>query len=215
MKNTVHKEMAEKFHERGFLVVENVLEKEKVEEMFEMGMKNFEQLQKHIEQENLPLGIGIKEGYLEVVQRHPFRFEMPFMMDHPAFDHVAKHPEILALVKSILGEEIHIVNRSLVISLPGAADQSWHSDGPHVSMTQDLPCHCLNVFVPLVDVHDLNGPTSFRPASQYYTRDLSKLFMKAFMKKQLHPIESPNLDKGSILLFDYRVLHRGLANQSR
>ena len=47
--------------------------------------------------------------------------------------------------------------------LPGAGDQAWHSDGAHVSLSKHLPCHVLNVFIPLVDLTLELGPTEFRP----------------------------------------------------
>ena len=45
-----------------------------------------------------------------------------------------------------------IALRFVLMALPGAATQGWHADGGHLSPTEHLPCHCLNVFVPLVDV---------------------------------------------------------------
>jgi hypothetical protein len=45
--------------------------------------------------------------------------------------------------------------------------QTWHRDGPSLfkgwSATRHHPTHCLNVFVPLVDVTVHNGPTEFVP----------------------------------------------------
>lgn len=194
------------FDERGFLVIPDIFTSNEINSMQLVAMDNFDAINSSIEKKNILLGIGIKEGYKEIVQRHLKRFEMPFRMDNDTFDMAACNPIILGIVTRILGEGHKIINRSLVISLPGALDQSWHSDGPHLSVTTDLPCHCLNVFIPLVDVDMINGPTAFRPESCYYTRDLSKLYMKAFMKKTLKPIESPCLKKGSILMFDYRSL---------
>lgn len=194
------------FNKKGFLVIPDVISSDEINSMRLIAMNNFHDANACIESRNISLGIGIKEGYKEIVQRHLRRFEMPFKMDNDIFDIAACNPVILGIVSSILGDDCKIINRSLVISLPGANDQSWHSDGPHLSLTKDLPCHCLNVFIPLVDVDMVNGPTSFRPESCSYTRDLSKLYMKAFMKKTLKPIESPCLKRGSILMFDYRLV---------
>ena len=44
------------------------------------------------------------------------------------------------------------------------------------------------------------GPTEFRPCSQQLTRNLSKMYLAAFMKKKLEKVEAPILKKGSILL---------------
>ena len=62
--------------------------------------------------------------------------------------------------------------------------QAWHSDGPHLSATADLPCHCLNVFVPLVDVTACNGPTEIRPGSVSMTRNLKVEMLKAMVGKR-------------------------------
>jgi hypothetical protein len=194
------------FNSKGFLVIPDVISLDEINSMRIIAMNNFHAVNTNIEIRDIPLGVGIKEGYKEIVQRHLSRFEMPFKMDNDIFDIAACNPIILGIVTSILGADHKIINRSLVISLPGANDQSWHSDGPHLSLTEDLPCHCLNVFIPLVDIDMVNGPTSFRPESCAYTRDLSKLYMKAFMKKALKPIESPCLKRGSILMFDYRLV---------
>ena len=46
------------------------------------------------------------------------------------------------------------------------------------------------------------------------TRDLTTLFLAAAIKKRLEPLQAPIVAQGSAVLFDYRVLHRGLANTS-
>lgn len=122
-------------------------------------------------------------------------------MSESVFDFVLENEQLKATVASILGCSDYVVaNRSLVISMPGCSDQAWHSDGPHMSATEDLPCHCFNVFIPLVDVTEENGPTEIRPESQFYTRDLAKSMLLARIKKTLKPVVGPNVLKGSILL---------------
>ena len=197
---------AEIFVQRGFCSVENIFSVEDVEAMNTTAMENFRILLSLLEINNLSLGIGIKNGWKEIVQRHPNRYEMTFRMSSEVFKSASENPVVLALVTAILGPKPKVINVSVVISLPQAQDQSWHSDGPHLSLSSDLPCHCLNVFIPLVDIDQENGPTSIRPESHLYTRDLKKLYMRAFAKKKLQAIESPCLSKGSILLFDYRYL---------
>ena len=120
----------------------------------------------------------------------------------------------MKVVRGVLGKDCVVINKSLVVSLPGAETQAWHSDGPHLDLGKDLPCHCLNVFVPLVDVDMTNGPTEMRPGSVSLTRDLKKAYMRAFLTKKLRPVDCPTLKKGSVLMFDYRILHRGKANNS-
>ena len=195
---------ASEFVERGFLTVDNIFSASDMDLLHMEATANFTTIRRLINIRNLCLGIGIKQGFKEIVQRHLNRFEMTFEMNSGAFHSITEDTVIVGLVASILGSEFKVLNISLVLSLPGATNQSWHSDGPHLSVTTDLPCHCLNIFIPLIDVDMVNGPTSFRPESHLYTRDLSRLYMKAFAKKTLRAIESPCLCRGSILLFDYR-----------
>mmetsp|Transcript_29168 Transcript_29168/g.49050 ORF Transcript_29168/g.49050 Transcript_29168/m.49050 type:complete len:258 (-) Transcript_29168:762-1535(-) len=203
------------FNRNGFHVLNNVFDSALIETIKSIAMNNYEEIMRVINENQLHFEIGIKHGFKEIVQRHPMRFEMPHKMDDEVFDFVLKNTTIQNAVSSILECDDYIVsNRSLVVSLPGCGDQGWHSDGPHMSTSAHLPCHVLNVFIPLVDIVDLNGPTEFRPGSHYYTRNLAQSMLLAKIKKTLKPVESPNLSQGSILLFDYRVLHRGLRNSS-
>jgi ectoine hydroxylase-related dioxygenase (phytanoyl-CoA dioxygenase family) len=67
------------------------------------------------------------------------------------------------------------------------------------------PCHAINVFIPLVDLHEKNGPTEFCIGTHYlgyedYNKDL---------------IDIPLAKAGSPVIFDYRLGHRGLGNNSK
>lgn len=191
----------ESFNRDGYVVVNDVFPPGKVSSLGDTVMAKFKELTSMIDNNKLEFGVGIKFGYQEIVQRHPLRYEMPYKMTDALFDFVLEDATIRGVVCAILECDDYIVaNRSLVISLPGCENQAWHTDGPHMSATKDLPCHCLNVFVPLVDVDLSNGPTEFRPASQYYTRDLAKSMLMAKIKKTLRPIETPCVSKGSVLL---------------
>ena len=82
-----------------------------------------------------------------------------------------------------------------VISSPGASTQAWHSDGSAYGL--------FNVFVPLLPLTKLNGPTEIRPGTHRnagWTRGL------------VAPRTAPLLGAGDVLIFDYRCRHRGLAN---
>ena len=196
--------LGQKFHKDGFLVVENVFDATLISSLYQQAVHNFNEVNQIIQNQDLEFGVGVKYGFKEIVQRHPNRYEMPYGMSEALFDFVLEKEQLRAIVASILNCDDYVVaNRSLVVSMPGCSDQAWHSDGPHMSATQDLPCHCFNVFIPLVDVTEENGPTEIRPESQFYTRDLTKSMFLAKIKKTLKPVVGPNLSKGSILLVSY------------
>jgi Phytanoyl-CoA dioxygenase (PhyH) len=116
---------------------------------------------------------------------------------------------------SILYSNINLIHLSLLVASPGSSDQAWHADGGHVSLQQHLPCHCFNIFIPLQDTPHSMGPTELRPASHLLTRgDLAKNMLVAKCRKTLQPPVWPALNLGDVLIFDYRILHRGRANNN-
>jgi len=78
-----------------------------------------------------------------------------------------------------------------VISEPGALAQPSHRDGPDGLVT---------VFAPLTAFVPCNGPTELSPSTHRGGGDDSSSV-------------APLLQPGDVLLFDYRCLHRGLANE--
>ena len=107
-----------------------------------------------------------------------------------------------------------LCNLSLIVATPGCTSQSWHADGGHISLSQHERCHVFNVFIPLVDVPLSMGPTELRPGTHYHTRNLAPMMLAAKARKSLRPPVCAELKIGDALVFDYRILHRGMANVS-
>jgi hypothetical protein len=123
-------------------------------------------------------------------------------------------PVVFTLLEAKDWNELSICNLSLVISTPGSTEQSWHADGGHVNLQRHLPCHVMNIFVPLHDLNLAMGPTELRPGTHYHTRNLAPMMLAAACRKTLRRPVAPILATGDVLIFDYRVLHRGLANKT-
>ena len=70
------------FHSDGYLVVEDVFEESLIDDLYTKGMQNFNELISYQESNALPMGIGVKHCYKEIVQRHLNRYEMPYKMDN-------------------------------------------------------------------------------------------------------------------------------------
>ena len=81
----------------------------------------------------------------------------------------------------------------------------WHCDG---AMAGLVTC-----FVPLVDVHRRNGPTELRPGS-HAAGDVYAFGRWLDAGDPRVACVAPELRAGEVLLFDYRVSHRGRANRS-
>ena len=90
------------------------------------------------------------------------------------------------------------------MSLPGAESQVYHQDGVHLNQKVHKPCYAINVFIPLVDYNNTNGPTEFCLGSHY-------LGHENFVKENTF---IPIVKAGTPVIFDYRLGHRGLRNFS-
>lgn len=106
-------------------------------------------------------------------------------------------------VKAILGDDCDCIYKGVMLSLPGSFPQPWHQDGPHLSEKKHLSAHCLNVFVPLVDLTTANGPTEFVPTTQVLGK----------FDAPENPV-AVCASAGDVVLMDYRIKHRGLGNNS-
>lgn len=226
------------FERDGYVVLEQFLSPSCLEDWFEFSDQIWKEIFQVLHSNNhtrfpshcqfdeagdrvYALSKGIKNCFREIVMRSPGRYEIsllhPFTSRHPPLE------MILEKLATILPPFFHmdrwndlqICNISLIVSTPGSTEQAWHADGGHVSVTEHLPCHCLNVFLPLTQVTEENGPTEFRPGSQMHTRNLVPMMLAAKARKTLRKPTAPLLAVGDALVFDYRVLHRGKANKCR
>jgi hypothetical protein len=165
---------------------------------------------------------GTANGYAEIVARAPGRYDMLYGADTAPFDDPELHRDATwrPLVDELLGGEATLLFCGLLMTLGGAVEQPWHTDGEHLFGPEipTLPPHCLNVFVPLVDISPENGGTELCPGSHHLTRGVPEIYeqssdhMKTIgWRGRPLPLTIP---AGSALLFDYRLLHRGLANRT-
>ena len=107
-----------------------------------------------------------------------------------------------------------------VMSLPGCADQTIHADTAHLYVHAQLPGHYVNLFLPAVSPAD--GSDAFEVGQTAYVCGTHLLSVSAKVMTQEGGQEAlnarlvrPHLRAGDGLLFDCRILHFGLANQSK
>ena len=93
-----------------------------------------------------------------------------------------------------------------VVSFPGAPAQHFHADGRARGIA--------NCFVPLVDVPPELGPTRFLVGSHAWGHDDPYPTRSERRRMDLAPEVAPPLGMGSVLVYDYRVMHAGGANAS-
>jgi len=100
---------------------------------------------------------------------------------------------------------VSLVHKGAFLSTPGAETQIYHQDGVHLNKKYQKPCHAINVFIPLVDLTEKNGPTEFCIGTHH-------LGYESYNKEL---IDTPLASKGVPIIFDYRLGHRGLGNNSQ
>jgi len=187
-----------------------------------------------------PIGIGSRQGYHELVQRSPGRFDVP--MSEPdlvpiwgAQGSTAPGVPWLGLVQAVLGPKAQPSFCGVVFSRPGSPAQQWHIDSPHEA-AEARPAHAVNVLLALADIPLVAGPTEVARGTHLKTNHLARPWLDrdTLLYQSEIEVTPASLDgaepkaqtapalpavqpmaAGDCLIFDDRILHRGLANNSR
>ena len=117
---------------------------------------------------------------------------------HEAMDEIVPHvlealwsndqDNIIDDITNFNDRSSYVAASGYLINKPGSKSQNWHKDGPDAGF--------IDCFVPLIDLNEEFGPTAFLLGD----KEDNELV--------------PMLNKGNILLFDYRTIHRGQGNTS-
>ena len=200
------------FEKDGFVVLRSVAEDVNIAACHDEALNIWRQ---RLEACNGSMSLGQRGGYKQIVQRHAGRYEVRLAKEETHHLDILKETLLARLpfrvAKASLGADVAVCATSVVIADESCAAQTWHVDGAHLSLANHEPCHCLNIFFPLVDLTKSSG-TELRPGSHFLTRNMAKQLLLAKAKKTLRPTLTPSLALGDCLLFDYRLLYRGLAN---
>lgn len=177
----------------------------------------------------LPLGIGSAKGFDEVVVRSPGRYDVPVPFSR--FEEKDLETLEVAALSGLgaRGEDAKRAFCGVVCSDPGSTAQEWHVDSLHLSR-EHKPANLVNVLLALEDVTEDMGPTELVEGTHVLSNHLdenleaSKVGASLAYQTGRNSPESIGaassrsaslaMSKGSALLFDDRILHRGLANKS-
>ncbi|MCP1381196.1 phytanoyl-CoA dioxygenase family protein [Runella salmonicolor] len=120
------------------------------------------------------------------------------------------NPFVLNFLRSIFNNCFIISDLTCVSSLPGAKKMRIHRDGAifeGLALAPLLPAHAIGLLIPLIPFTRLNGPTRYWPGSHRINQSL------ADFEENLNFIE-PEIDTGSCILMDHRLVHSGNPNRS-
>lgn len=123
--------------------------------------------------------------------------------------------------RRVLPRRPRVITRGTVTSLPGAVAQNFHADGSpmHFALAAKLPRFRLfQVFFPLVDIEQDSIGTQFWPGSHLSRREREYWRWQGVSgllesdHEAMGSMLAPACPAGSIIIFDYRIIHRGLPN---
>ena len=155
-------------------------------------------------------------------QRSPGRYELLSPMESPfTSEKLLRNPLLLPLMQRTLStQRIEVDTHSSVTSLGNTPAQHWHRDAGfiHSTVKDQLPPHGLVVFIPLVDVDVDMGPTMFLTGSHISCErnEQKEINLDNWVLEEcpfVGPVVRTPAPKGSAIIFDLRILHRGLANK--
>ena len=210
----------------GYLLVEDLCDPAFVAHLLEVSLRRSDQVMSALGTQSI--GIGSAAGFDEVVQRSPGRWDIPISPDEFGVDE--RDLPWWPLIAAVLGEDAEHSFSGVVYSDPGSPAQHWHIDSPHVSANH-LPAHALNVMIALHDMPVTMGPTEIARGSHRLTNHLQNSALVSNELVYQHETTMPEqlvantqesvpegvssaLSAGSCLIFDDRILHRGLGNTS-
>lgn len=217
---------AERLSSEGIVVVVDLCDQASVSKMLAVCGRRLDEARRALGSRDI--GIGSAAGYDEIVQRSPGRWDVPFPPEEFGIDH--REMPWWPLVAEVLGDDAEVPFSGLVSSEPGSPSQHWHSDSPHEAPEHRAP-HALNVLVALHDIPMEMGPTEFATGSHVLTNHLSNTSLVVEQLIYQHEATTPEtlvegtgrpipearsraLASGACVVFDDRILHRGMANGS-
>ena len=224
-RNSLHN-LLDQLDKDGFVLLHRLCGNEFVERIMDVARQRIRVVQKALGTKEI--GIGSAAGYEEIVQRSPGRWDVPITPQQFGFDE--RELPWSPLITAGLGADAEHSFSGVVFSYPDSPAQCWHTDSPHVAAEHIAP-HALNVLVALHDIPLEMGPTEFARGSHFLTNHLSNPSLERDELIYQHAHTSPEwlvkdtqdpvpescaseLAAGSCVVFDDRLLHRGLANRS-
>jgi len=193
------------------------------------------------QRQNSEIGIGSASGFYEICLRSKGRYDLPTWIHgcestNTWSEEEAFPPNLLVtldeIVRSVLGENSHDSTvehafSGIVVSNPGSPNQYWHSDSLHEKSSHHQPANVLNVLVATDSIPVQKGPTEFIPGSHIMTNHYTNKMVSSnsiVYQNETNTPESIGMSSGgaftmalparSAVIFDDRILHRGLGNMS-
>eukprot|EP01090_Pellita_catalonica_P009030 TRINITY_DN20093_c0_g1_i1.p1 TRINITY_DN20093_c0_g1~~TRINITY_DN20093_c0_g1_i1.p1 ORF type:complete len:364 (+),score=55.91 TRINITY_DN20093_c0_g1_i1:30-1094(+) len=211
-----------KFGETGVVHLrENIFPKEYLKTLSEAAAKDVAAMQSRLEKLNINYHSQTHSfSFNEVASRCPGRIDFRHNLtkflapDSP----LLANPILQSILSEIFQDDFKFNFGGIVSSFPGSKDQEWHQDGSHLFPELEdmqLPTHAVTIFIPLIDVDQKLGPTQYVPKS--HKLEIREGIMELLIDDKIDAVEKQSVSvtgavRGSATIFDYRLIHRGVAN---
>ena len=210
-----------KFAEFGILIHTNALDSNTVEALHQVACHAIFEAEQAVAERRPDLLLGVDLfAFAEFSSRGSQRFDLLFSDEEERCNKVfeiARTAPWIALIKTVLGDEFCCMV-SVVYSRPGSEAQDWHTDGAHIgrssgwddSAFEPTPPYAVCVFLALVDLDRTVGFTQFWPGTHRY----SGLAGFGHAAPLLGCAVDAIVPAGGCVIYDYRLMHRGMPNTS-
>jgi ectoine hydroxylase-related dioxygenase (phytanoyl-CoA dioxygenase family) len=191
-------EAASAMRSDGALVIESIIDKALVVEAREAFARRYDRFLKRTEHDDA-LEVGDKRVMVTI------DFE-------PPFDRIELFANswVLSVLKAAFEDDFVLGGYGVVCSLPGAKMQHRHRDGgilfPQSGLDRMLPVSAVTALIPLLEMNDVNGTTELWLGSH---RDSDHFAPPTASETR----ESPVVEEGSCVIWDFRLVHCGTPNK--
>lgn len=193
--------------DEGFVILADVVEHDHLDQLHERMTQDLEEI---LAQSEVP-----HQFVFGNVQHDPPPFAPYVHRD------VLENPFVNQVTRDVLGEGVTNRFYSGNTNIPGSHLQPVHVDGGdrEPKPTKPRPAHQLIANIALTDVTELNGSIELWPGSHLVMSNMAGEDIKVDpetvrARRQTDPPVRGNTRKGSILIRDDRVWHRGMPNRS-
>ena len=219
----------EKFVEQGYLVVQSALSEPDLAPLIAVVSEVVDTRATELYEEGVISdtheGMSFERRWhavLKACSRENEVFGWHTLVFSEALFNLITHPKVLDILESLIGSDIQFngdfwvrpkLPKEKLTTLP------WHQDSAYMPNTE-TDTH-LTVWMPLVDVKLENGPLQFLPGShksglQTYHRVPGETFAVPLLPPTSSDtdIDTLEMKKGDLLVFNNLVFHRSLVNHS-
>ena len=220
---------SEKFAEQGYLVVQSALSESDLAPLIAVVSEVVETRATELYKEGVIPdtyeGMSFERRWHAVLKacgRENEVFGWHTLVFSEALFNLITHPKVLDVLESLIGSDIQFNGDFWVRpKLPNEklTTLPWHQDSAYMPDTEN-DTH-LTVWMPLVDVKQENGPLQFLPGShktglQTYHRVPGETFAVPVLSPTSSDtnIDTLEMQKGDLLVFNNLVFHRSLLNHS-